>query len=88
MMALTMAMAMLGVAAAGVMWSGFALSILWGWFFVPALGAPALSVPNAIRLPSAGGRAQPLWKASEVIAWATKYQEGADGRSGRPRKAA
>lgn len=48
MMALTMAMAMLGVAAAGVMWSGFALSILWGWFFVPALGAPALSVPNAI----------------------------------------
>lgn len=44
--------------------------------------------PKAIRLPSAGGRAQPLWKASEVIAWATKYQEGADGRNGRPRKAA
>jgi hypothetical protein len=31
--------------------------------------------PKAIRLPSAKGRAQPLWKAAEVIAWAERYQE-------------
>lgn len=32
--------------------------------------------PKAIRLPSAtGGRAQPLWKATEVIRWAESYQE-------------
>lgn len=48
MIAFTVAMAMLGVVAAGTMWSGFVLSILWGWFFVPALGAPVLSVPSAI----------------------------------------
>lgn len=32
----------------GVMWSGFALSKLWAWFFVPALGVPALSIPAAM----------------------------------------
>lgn len=31
--------------------------------------------PKAIRLPSKGVRGQPLWKASEVIAWAERYQE-------------
>lgn len=48
MIALTVVAAMLGVMVAGVMWSGFVLSILWGWFFVPALGVPVLSVPSAI----------------------------------------
>ena len=28
--------------------SGYALSILWEWFFVPLLGAPKLSIPGAI----------------------------------------
>lgn len=32
--------------------------------------------PKAIRLPSGnGGRAHPLWKAAEVIAWSEKYRE-------------
>ncbi len=34
----------------GVMWSGFALSKLWAWFLVPALGVPPLSIPAAIGL--------------------------------------
>lgn len=34
----------------GVMWSGFALSKLWAWFLVPALGVPQLSIPAAIGL--------------------------------------
>jgi hypothetical protein len=29
-------------------WSGFVLSILWGWFAVPAFGLPPLSIPAAI----------------------------------------
>lgn len=28
--------------------NGYVLSILWGWFFVPLLGLPALSIPGAI----------------------------------------
>ena len=48
MLALTVVSAMVVVMVAGVMWSGFVLSILWGWFFVPSLGVPALSVPSAI----------------------------------------
>lgn len=32
--------------------------------------------PKAIRLPAvSGGRSRPLWKASEVLAWAEKYRE-------------
>lgn len=30
--------------------NGYALSVLWGWFVVPALGAPALRIPYAIGL--------------------------------------
>lgn len=45
--------------------------------------------PPAIRLLSAGRRSgRPRWRASEVIAWAEKYREGAPGRVGRPRKTA
>lgn len=40
--------ALFGVAVAGMTWSGFVLSFLWGWFFVPAFGVPAISVPSAI----------------------------------------
>lgn len=38
----------LAVVAGGVIWSGYVLSILWAWFLVPALGAPALSVAQAM----------------------------------------
>lgn len=48
MIELTVFAAMIGALVAGVIWSGFVLSILWGWFFVPSLGLPALSVPSAI----------------------------------------
>jgi hypothetical protein len=33
------------------------------------------SFPKAIRLPTTTGRAQPLYKATEVIAWTLKHQE-------------
>ncbi|NOR58433.1 MAG: hypothetical protein GQ474_07920 [Sulfurimonas sp.] len=29
-------------------WSGYVLSVLWGWFAVTAFNLPALSVPTAI----------------------------------------
>ena len=31
----------------GAAWSGFTLSVLWGWFVVPAFGLSALSVAQA-----------------------------------------
>ena len=33
--------------ALGFIWSGFVLSILWGWFAAP-LGLPVISIPMAI----------------------------------------
>lgn len=33
------------------------------------------SFPKAIRLPTSKGRAQPLYNAKEVIAWAQSYRE-------------
>lgn len=49
------ALAILGAAigipaliAAMSVWRGYVLSILWGWFAVPAFGLPALSIPFAI----------------------------------------
>lgn len=48
--------------------------------------APLPDFPKAIRLPTqGGGHGQPRWKASEIIAWTDKYQEGAMGRAGRRR---
>lgn len=32
----------------GGFWTGLTLSVLWGWFAVPAFGLPALSIPFAI----------------------------------------
>jgi multisubunit Na+/H+ antiporter MnhB subunit len=32
------------------LWSGYVLSVLWGWFISPALGVPQLSVGYAIGL--------------------------------------
>lgn len=29
-------------------WSGYVLSVMWGWFIVPVFHAPALSIPVAI----------------------------------------
>ena len=31
-----------------VLFSGYSLSILWGWFFVPALGLPTIGIAEAI----------------------------------------
>lgn len=28
--------------------SGYALSVLWGWFFVPLFGLPEITIPGAI----------------------------------------
>lgn len=38
------------VAAAGAVWSGFVLTLLWGWFVVPTFGLPTLHVVPAIGL--------------------------------------
>jgi hypothetical protein len=35
-----------------VMWRGYALCLMWGWFFVPSFGLPALSIPAAIGVSS------------------------------------
>lgn len=49
--------------------------------------APLPDFPKAIRLPtSEGGKGQPRWKASEVIAWAERYQEGVGTSRGRSRQ--
>ncbi len=37
-------------AAAVMVWSGYVLSLLWGWFLVPTFGFPVLSIPAAIGL--------------------------------------
>ena len=34
----------------GAIWSGYVLSVLWGWFVVPTFAAPSLNVPTAIGL--------------------------------------
>lgn len=34
--------------AAGYLANGYALAVLWGWFIVPALHLPPLSIPYAI----------------------------------------
>ena len=31
-----------------LIFSGYVLSVLWGWFMVPIFGMPALSIPAAI----------------------------------------
>lgn len=36
------------IIAAAAIWGGFIASILWGWFAVPVLGLPPLSIPAAI----------------------------------------
>lgn len=40
----------LGLVALSVIWCGWVLARLWLWFVVPALGAPALSLPHAVGL--------------------------------------
>jgi hypothetical protein len=37
-----------GVVILGTALNGWALSIMWGWFMVPALGLPPLSIPSAL----------------------------------------
>lgn len=34
----------------GPIWSGYVLTILWGWFMVPAFSLPVLHTANAIGL--------------------------------------
>ena len=48
MIELTTFAILLGTAVGGVVWSGYALTILWAWFIVPTFGLPALNLPAAI----------------------------------------
>lgn len=34
-------------------WYGYVLSVVWGWFITPTLGAPRLSIPAAIGVAAA-----------------------------------
>ena len=36
------------VIVAGMIWRGYVLSILWGWFIVPFVGLPEMNIPTAI----------------------------------------
>lgn len=48
-MKLAVALLSLGIAfIIGPIWSGYVLSVLWFWFIVPSLHAPAISVVAAI----------------------------------------
>lgn len=38
------------LAVLGAMSSGYAVSVMWGWFVVPTFGLPELSIPIAIGL--------------------------------------
>lgn len=57
----------LGYGTPLMIWRGYVLSVLWGWFAVP-LGAPAVSIPIAIGCailiglftPSGKGKAAPI----------------------------
>lgn len=40
--------AIIGVLAISSMWRGYVLTVLWGWFFVPTFGLPALALAPAI----------------------------------------
>lgn len=50
MLELTVLFAMFGLIAVGSIWSGYVLTILWGWFVVPTFGMPALQLAPAIGL--------------------------------------
>lgn len=50
--------------------------------------AAAPGFPKAIRLTGPnGGRSQPRWRRSEVMAWVDSHANGASRRGGRPRGA-
>lgn len=40
--------AIIGISVVSAIWSGYVLSILWGWFVVPAMSLPPISIPLAI----------------------------------------
>jgi len=50
MKAIGQTVAVIGLAALSAILSGYVLSILWGWFFVPVFQAPLLNIPSAIGL--------------------------------------
>jgi hypothetical protein len=49
-MAMWMFLASVALVAGSAIWSGFALSVMWGWFIVPTFGLPALDLAPAIGL--------------------------------------
>lgn len=41
--------------AASVVWRGYVMAVLWGWFMVPPFGLPSLSIPFAIGISIVAG---------------------------------
>ena len=73
MLALTAVLGILAVTALGFVWSGFALSILWGWFMVPTFGLAPLSIPSAIGVSMVMGYITHQYQkknTSDIIVWA------------------
>ncbi len=48
-----------------VTYSGYALSVLWGWFIVPIFSLPVLSIPAAIGLALIVNYLTQDWKQNE-----------------------
>jgi hypothetical protein len=55
MVALLKFFGVMGLLALAATFNGWVLSILWGWFFVPILGLPALGVAQAIGISTVVG---------------------------------
>jgi hypothetical protein len=50
---------LLAVAPFGMMWSGYALTVLWGWFVIPVFGVAPIGIVNAIGLSTVLSYAMP-----------------------------
>ena len=65
MVELTVMFAMFGALALWYVWSGFALTILWGWFMVPTFGLPQLALAPAIGVAVVVGYLTHPWRPTE-----------------------
>lgn len=69
------------ICAAASIYSGFVLSILWGWFIVPTFSFPPLNIPSAIGIAIVAGyltgstpkREKDDTPYSEVLIWGASW---------------
>jgi hypothetical protein len=58
-----------GVAAGLVLWRGVVLQCLWGWFLVPLLGWPALTLAQALGIACVGWMLTSTGSAAHTAPW-------------------